>query len=386
MKSKKTLIVAILAALVAALIPAAAEAHPAVRSIIPNKAVNVGTVEAPVYELAPAPESTQYVVSNHSYNIVLRESNGVTDNGILAFAMIPGAWRNQAAITADKTNWFNEAASGAQPHATCSGAPSLGLTQILAWQEADPFYSYIPFQKTSAGLEDDPASWIPVVQAATGFDLSTLPDDPAAAATAAAAACATAGGTYVPADTLTTTGAAFAAGNIAEAVAPLNEQITELNGEVTTLTTERDEAQASLAQAQTDLAQAQTDKAAAETAAADADQRADQAEAAVASMNSRALSVALASKTSSAKSVAVMVSGKFSKNATVKVTISSSDAKRLKTGTTLASGSKGTGKQGSALFGFNAAGKLKSLKGKVKITVSATLDGATRTATGFVTR
>lgn len=378
MKFTKAITLALVAVIAAAVLPSMAGAHSAVRSIVPNKAVETPPGSGS-YVLEPAPENTQYVVSNHNYNLVLRETNGVTDNGILAFALLPGAWRNQASITANKQNWFDEGATGAQPHATCSGSPQLGLSQVLAWQGADPFYAYIPFQKTSVGLEDDPAAWIQVVKGATGFDLATLPDDPAAAAVAAAAACSDIGGTYVPADTVTATGEAFAAGNITEATAALDEEIAELGDQVSSLTVERDAAQA-------DLAQAQAEKAAAESAAQAADQRADRAEAQVASLLNRPLSVALASRNQSPKSIGVLVAGKLSKRATVQVTISAKDAKRLKTGRTLAKGSQSTGRQGSSLFGFNVAGKLRKLKGKVKITVTATLDGSKKSATGSVSR
>ena len=37
---------------------------------------------------------------------------------------------------------------------------------IVSWQN-DPFYDYIPWQRTSANIGDNPASWIPVVKTLT---------------------------------------------------------------------------------------------------------------------------------------------------------------------------------------------------------------------------
>ena len=51
---------------------------------------------------------------------------------------------------------------------------------VRAWQGEDPFYAYVPFQKASAGLEDDPATWIAEVKERTGVDLATVADPVAA--------------------------------------------------------------------------------------------------------------------------------------------------------------------------------------------------------------
>ena len=78
----------------------------------------------------------------------------------------------------------------------------------------------MPFQAASAGLEDDPALWIPVVQTATGVDLASTPD-PEAACEALPGATAT---SYHPADGLVTSAAALAEGQ----TAPLEEEIETL--------------------------------------------------------------------------------------------------------------------------------------------------------------
>ncbi len=74
----------------------------------------------------------------------------------------------------------------------------------------------MPFQKDSAGLEDDPALWIEDVLALTGVDLASVSDP--------AAACAGLGGTYVPADETQSTVASLSSGS----THPLEEEILAL--------------------------------------------------------------------------------------------------------------------------------------------------------------
>ncbi len=133
---------------------------------------------------------------------------------------MPGAYR--APMT--EPQWLNweMAQTGIQSHATCQNVPALNTeANILAVQtnDTDPFWNYVPWQKTSARLGDEPEQWIPVVQAATGVDLEALNT-----VAEFRAACEGEGGVYVPADN-----PAFPAnGAVTDAVAPLNAMIAQL--------------------------------------------------------------------------------------------------------------------------------------------------------------
>lgn len=145
-----------------------------------------------------------------------------------------------------------------QAHATCSDVPALGdRSNILAWQTNaanDPTYAYVPFQKASAGLGDDPAKWIDVVRRATSVDL--------AATTDLRAACERLGGRYHTADT----SSSIASAQIAAAVAPLDAQIATLKRSEATLRTGKDASDRALAAARTALATARDAQRAADAA------------------------------------------------------------------------------------------------------------------------
>ena len=216
-KYKHSRIVAAAVAAAALALPASALGHGSVYKDIARTSSN-----PPPATEAGLTTVTRYVVTNHGYSYVITESNGKATGGMVDFKRMPSAYRNQAGFTKDRL--FNEGTVGAQPHATCEVASldytnATGLANVLAWQESDPFYSYVPFQKDSAGLEDDPADWIPVVQQATGVDLNTVSDP--------AAACAGIGGTYRAADTLQGAKTALYSGPLVDATNPLNAKIAE---------------------------------------------------------------------------------------------------------------------------------------------------------------
>jgi hypothetical protein len=206
--------------------PVAASAHP---SVYTGEARVIAPGDTPPIAEGDLVTQTRYTVSNHGYTYVLTESNGETANGVLSYAMVPGAYRNQPGfepIPGTRTRLLAEADTGAQAHATCRGVPALSAeSAVLAWQGDDPFYNYVPFQKGSAGLEDDPKDWIDDVLALTGVDLETEANP--------AAACAGLGGTYEPADTMQTTAASLASGTVATATAPLSTEINSLKSSLT---------------------------------------------------------------------------------------------------------------------------------------------------------
>ena len=183
---------------------------------------------------------------------------------MLNLKVLPGAYR---AAPMPPAAWITYPAAwtGLQPHATCTGVAALDdPANILTSKTGDPFYGYIPWQKTSAGLGDNPARWIPAVKTITngmpgapigGVDLSTL-----STVAEFTAACSAIGGTYFPADTRTNTASAL----VSDAVAPLQAQITDLNAQIAALTAARDAAVAAKASADAATATAQTAQQAAE--------------------------------------------------------------------------------------------------------------------------
>lgn len=172
----------------------------------------------------------RYVVSADGWTAGYAETNGVTGGGVLDYSVLPTDYR--APMTPAEKLAYPAAQTDVQPHATCSGVAALtDPANVLAWQGRDPSYAYVPWQKTSAGLGDDPTKWIPVVRTATRVDLSATTDF--------RRACTDLGGTYNAADTTSSVADALIAAATATATAPLQRQITTLQGQVATLTRAR---------------------------------------------------------------------------------------------------------------------------------------------------
>lgn len=219
MTSRRTRSAAVSALTAAALaaVPAVASAHPSVFFVTPQKAAG-----SPVGS-SLANDAAQYAIAQHGFTRVLKETNGLTSHGILDYKYLPSAWRNFAGRT--KTEVLAQGDTGAQPHATCQGLAQLDEAAILAWQGADPFYNYVPWQKTAVGLDDgdELAAWLGVVKTRTGVDLASLADD-----AAAKVACEGLGGTYYAADATQTAGSSLASADIAAVADPLKLQVTSL--------------------------------------------------------------------------------------------------------------------------------------------------------------
>jgi hypothetical protein len=178
------------------------------------------------------------VIPNDGYVMTFIESNGLATNGWLNLRFMPGGYRRPAApgIPMTESEWLNwpMAQTGIQSHATCQGVPGLNTEEnTLAVQsnENDPFWNYVPFQATSAGLGDEPEQWIPVVEDETGVDLTNLttPDQ-------LRTACEGIGGVFVPADSPAFPANAAVADAVAAAIAPLNTMIADLEAEIDALT------------------------------------------------------------------------------------------------------------------------------------------------------
>jgi hypothetical protein len=212
-------------AVLALALPASASAVPAVTSVV-AKTGNPGvTFATDPTGAALTNEQTRYVLSLDGWALGFVEDNGVTGGGVLDYSALPADYR--APATAAQKLAFAPAQTDLQAHATCSGVAALSDEEtVLAWQANaanEPYYAYVPWQRTSAGLGDDPAKWIAVVNRATGVDLATVADP--------RAACERLGGVYHAADTSSSIAGAL----VAAAIAPLDAQITTLKNSEATL-------------------------------------------------------------------------------------------------------------------------------------------------------
>ncbi len=228
-------------AVLALAVPASASALPSVTS------VDAKTGDAGVTFLTDPTGASlttvqrQYVVSTDGYAVGFKDDNGVRGDGVLDYSVLPADYR--APMTDEDERTYGPAQTDVQAHATCSGVAGLSAgPTILAWQlnRPDPSYNYVPWQKTSAGLGDDPRTWIPVVRIAARVDLSTL-------STTAdfRAACERIGGRYQAADTQTPIANAL----IANALVPLQAQIDRLTRDNATIRRARDRSDAAAATA-----------------------------------------------------------------------------------------------------------------------------------------
>ena len=230
---------------------------------------------------------------------------------------------------------------------------------IRGWQDADPFYNYIPFQKAAAGLEDTPARWIEDVLTLTGgtVDLAQVSDDPAEAATELAALCAGLGGTFTPADQTQTSTANLNSGYAHELTEPLDAEILLLTDEVGQLTADLTTAQGAAAAAAAQVAaKTATDK---ENAALKAQ---------IAALKASALSIEPVGKLTLgqlADRPQVNVTGPAGKSVTVRILAKKAKALRLKSNV-LAKATAQIRVDGTALVRLAPSGKAKAALKKAK--------------------
>ena len=344
--------------------PAAASAHP---SVYTSQAQVVEDETQPTV-LTP---QTRYVVANHGFTYVLRESNGDFDGsnrGVFDYKSLPGAYRATLATWDDLRN---AGATNAQAHATCRVPQLETEAAIKSWQGTDPFYAYVPFQQTSAGLEDDPATWIPKVKELTAgaVDLSTI-----STAAAAEAACEGLPGanadSYVPADVTQSTNEAFNSGLIEHTTEPLAAEIAGLKSTAATNATALTTLQGLLDAAKAEIARL--------TAAV------------------TPLKVTLPSATAKAKTIAkqgatATVTGLAGASTIVELSVSEQRARKLKLKSSVLASKKATiGSDGTATVtlkpGKAARKALKKLKKSVAMTVTAVSADRIATASGTLTR
>lgn len=356
---KQSLGIAALVATGALAIPAAAIAHPSVYPTTANTAVAVPNTTPTQYTLEA---QTRYVVTNHGFTIVLRETNRLNATsaaaadkvkGVVGYNLIPSNWRNQAGQTFASV--MAVGGTGAQAHATCLTPALETEAAIKSWQDADAFYNYVPFQATAAGLEDDPARWLPTLTAA-GFDTSRL-----GTAAAAEAECEkVAGAEYVAADTVQTTSAALAEG----LTKPLDAQVTTLTTTNAALTNEVEELKKTVFA--TSPLQSQVNALTAQLATATA--------------AAKPLTLTL-SKASTA-GVDFTIAGPPSSKGNVVVSLTAAQAKKLKLkSTTIAKGTFTAAANGNATASLKLTAAAKKALKKFTGTVTAEATSADRFAT-----
>ena len=337
-------------------LPALASAHPGVYTV--PQLVRPAAATCVFPDASCLTTTTQYAVANDGWALGFTEGNGVTGvqadttAGMINYKAMPGNWRTP--MTSEQKRTYGPAQTDLQPHATCSGSTLLDTSaNVLAWQGADPFFNYIPWQSTSAGVGDEPSKWLPVVKAATGVDLSTLSDD---AAFKAACESAPVSGTYHAADV----SAPIATATVAAATAPLQTQVTTLQSQVAAL---------------------QAAKTASDAAAV-------AAEAARQALANRPLTLTLSGK-KFGQAVA-MVTGTAGTAVTVDLSLSAANAKQLKLSRKLATKKVTLGASGAALVTLTPSAKATKAIAKrnrsLKVSVAAAGGGKTQTATGTLTR
>ncbi len=260
MKSVRTSSLAVAAAALA--IPAAASAHPSVY-VSSAPVLSTGPVlcsatgATPPYTaaafLATCVTQTRYVFTNHGNTVLLRESNGKTTGGAISYSHRPAGLA--AASDYDVlSNPPQGPATGAQVHATCD-VPALTTPAVIgSWQGTDPFYAYVPFQRTAAGFDDKPSTWLGIVKTATGVDLEVVADTDAAREAACEALPGASASSYAPSDATQSTKAAWALGPVEEAVVPLEAHVSSLTSDLATKTTEVANAKGALSSATTEIA------------------------------------------------------------------------------------------------------------------------------------
>jgi len=335
--------------LAALALPAAASAHPGVfvtkQLVLPTGATCV------MPDTSCLTERTQYAVANDGWAMSYTEAGQgplTEGRGLVNYKAMPGTWRGTASEATRKA-WltYADAQTDVQPHATCLDAPWDTPENRLAYQN-DPFYNYIPWQKTSAGLGDDPAKWLPLVKELTGIDLAALNTD-----AEFEAACTKAGGTYFKADT-----AAKITNALETAIkAPLESQIASLTASLET---------ANAAKAAVDAALA-----------------------AATATTPRPLTLTLSAK--KFDQAVAMLTGQPGTSVTVRARLSAASAKKLKIARTIATKKATINAQGAALVNLTLTKKAAKAVDKhlpaLKVTVDASAAGAsTQTATGTLTR
>jgi hypothetical protein len=403
MKLSRSVALAVTAGALA--LPAVASAHPGVFTVT-QKVLPAG--QTCTIDTTPNPEAclttrTQYAVGNDGYALSFTEGNGApADRGLINYKSLPGTWRG-AATAENRAKWlaYAGAQTNLQAHATCLGGAWDTPANILAWQD-DPFFDYIPWQKTGAGIGDHPDEWLTLVKTLTNVDLTTL-NTPAEFEAACEAPAV--GGTYYAADVSASITNAQVAAAVTAATGALNAEIETLEATNTTLTGEN----ATLTEANGTLTTEKSTLTSQVTAlttevedlkkgvfasnplqsqVAALTEQVKTVQAANEALVNRPLFASLSAKRFD-QGVA-MVTGKAGAAVTVTMSISAADAKKLKISKTLSTKQATLDAQGAGLVNLTLSGKaakaIDKAKGTLKVTVTATSGNETSDVSGTLTR
>lgn len=344
MKLSRSLALGVFTALA---VPALASAHPGVY-ITDQRTMPQGAACRLPDTSCLNPTRTQYAVGNDGWAMSYTEGNAApADRGLVNYKFLPGTWRGT-----DKSQWltYADAQTDLQVHASCIGGAVDTAANILAYQN-DPFYNYIPWQKTSAGLGDDPAKWIAQVKTATNgaVDLSAL-NTPAEFETACESAPVN--GVYYPADA----SASITSALETSVKTPLQNQITTLQGSLAALQAQKTAVDAQLAAALVP--------------------------------KPRPLTLTLSAKKFD-QGVA-MVTGQPGTAVTVRAQLSSGNAKKLKIARTISSKKATINADGAALVNLGLTAKAGKAVDKhrpaLKVTIEAAAGTEKKSASGTLTR
>ncbi len=152
-------------AVLALALPASASAVPSVTSVVAKTGDPGVTYLTDPTGADLVSTQTRYVLSLDGWALGFVEDNGLAGGGVLDYSALPSDYR--APATAEQKLTFPAAQTNLQAHATCSDVASLRRERDdprVAERRREPSYAYVPWQKSSAGLGDDPASWIAVVK------------------------------------------------------------------------------------------------------------------------------------------------------------------------------------------------------------------------------
>ena len=117
-------------------------------------------VTPPTASSRRATTQTRYVFTNHGNTYLLRESNGKTSGRARS------ATRTAPPGSPPRPD-FDVFALPPQGPTTARSRTRRATSRrcdapavIRSWQGADPFYAYVPFQRTAAGFDDNAATWL----------------------------------------------------------------------------------------------------------------------------------------------------------------------------------------------------------------------------------
>ncbi|MCB0880079.1 MAG: hypothetical protein KDC46_13995 [Thermoleophilia bacterium] len=273
---------------------------------------------------ATLPTQEYYVIAEHGYAPLLKETNGSQEGGMLNLKRLPGTYRTSGGMTGADWLTFAAAQTDVQAHPVCEGVSDLqSSANILAANEnpAQPFWNYVPFTKSSSNIADDPADWTDVLQTVLDTNLGAGTYDATNTAAEFETACDGLGGVYRPADAAGATSPIYSAA-LSDETTPLNSQITTLTSEKTALTNDK----ATLTSDKDTLTK---DKATLQSTIDDLNKQIEDLKAQVGDLQDAALNVAPVTRRLRVGDATMLVTGNAKTKVTIRVTVTKAAAKKL---------------------------------------------------------